>query len=408
MTIRGQCSLLVVDARNALYRHVHRALADGYNGSTAAEITEGELLKHLALSSLLSLVEELAQTAQERQAANILLVEDTGTPPWRFRLCPEYKQHRLKKERKEGSEERKQHARTIVNGLMAKGSWALFWGLLGICTVRAAGEACEADDIIARIVRDLAPQTGYDLSFIHSSDHDLFQLLSPSVIQLCPRAASVGQSEWTAARLTREFGVAPKDWTFWKALVGDKSDGIPGVGGLGEVRARLLFSCFGSSEAIWEALQDGSFESKILAHEVVRGPTLPLWAKRLQQEAIQGTVLQTQAVVTLVPPEQERLLFSQIATLEECTLSQSLEAHDRVDRALGVLAEKLLGVRDVSRRRCSSVGNAFIARQILRQTDEGRPYSKTITIPLVAMQERRVQRGASLFTTNEGKESTGE
>lgn len=88
----------------------------------------------------------------------------------------------------------------------------------------------EADDIIASVVNNL--KDGHE-AIIVSSDHDLYQLLSPTVTIWNPHKGKA----ITANSFSREYGVEPIQWVDVKAIAGCSSDNIPGIKGVGEKTA---------------------------------------------------------------------------------------------------------------------------------------------------------------------------
>jgi DNA polymerase-1 len=87
-----------------------------------------------------------------------------------------------------------------------------------------AQDGYEADDLIAALCRSVRI-----VKVIVSSDTDLYQLLGPTtVIYNLGRKAG-----YTARDFMAEYGVTPVQWVEVKSLVGDSSDGIDGVPGVG-------------------------------------------------------------------------------------------------------------------------------------------------------------------------------
>lgn len=105
----------------------------------------------------------------------------------------------------------------------------------GVDTFRISG--VEGDDIIGvltDIIRTSAPDSRI---LIVSTDKDLYQLLDPQTMLYDP----VKKSLYTDSDFTSEFKMPPARWPELRALIGDASDSIPGVPGIGIVRAiRLL------------------------------------------------------------------------------------------------------------------------------------------------------------------------
>lgn len=92
----------------------------------------------------------------------------------------------------------------------------------------------EADDVIARVIQDY-PEKKH---IIISSDHDLYQLLSPTVSMYNPRSQEIT----TYKEFCKEWGVEPTQWVDVKAIAGCVSDSIPGVKGVGELSAAKFIS----------------------------------------------------------------------------------------------------------------------------------------------------------------------
>jgi DNA polymerase-1 len=101
----------------------------------------------------------------------------------------------------------------------------------------------EADDVIATLVAHVGPDA--DVRII-STDKDLMQLVNERV-QLVD---SVKDLRYGPAEVEARFGVPPNRLLDLRALVGDPSDNIPGVKGIGEKGAAKLITEFGSLEAL--------------------------------------------------------------------------------------------------------------------------------------------------------------
>jgi len=101
----------------------------------------------------------------------------------------------------------------------------------------------EADDVIATLV-ETAPE-GAEVCIV-STDKDLMQLVRPGVELL----DGVKGRRIDSAAVEERFGVPPNQLLDMRALVGDPSDNIPGVKGIGEKGAAKLIREFGSLERI--------------------------------------------------------------------------------------------------------------------------------------------------------------
>src|SRR6266545_726399 len=105
-------------------------------------------------------------------------------------------------------------------------------------------EGVEADDVIATLV-ERARARDWDV-VIYSGDKDLMTLVDDHVVVI----DSMRQITYDAAGVEKKFGVAPALVSEFLSLVGDTSDNIPGVSGIGPVTAARLLGQYGSVDAI--------------------------------------------------------------------------------------------------------------------------------------------------------------
>ncbi|BAL81042.1 DNA polymerase I [Caldisericum exile] len=109
-------------------------------------------------------------------------------------------------------------------------------------------EGFEADDIIATFVEKLKK---FELEIlILSSDFDLAQLIQKNVKLLITRKGVTKIEVYDEERFVKEFGFEPTHLVDYKALLGDVSDNIEGVKGIGEKTASKLISEFKNVEDI--------------------------------------------------------------------------------------------------------------------------------------------------------------
>ncbi len=113
-------------------------------------------------------------------------------------------------------------------------------------------EGYEADDILGTLAAMAEAETEDCCAYLLTGDKDSLQLISPRVHVLL-----AGNNETTdmdeAAFLTK-YGVRPDQFVDVKALMGDSSDNIPGVPGIGEKTALKLIATHGSLDGIYETL----------------------------------------------------------------------------------------------------------------------------------------------------------
>src|SRR5512138_2216304 len=110
-------------------------------------------------------------------------------------------------------------------------------------------EGYEADDVLGSIARNVA-QEGLAVKII-TGDRDLLQLVNERTTVYL---AGDDQNYITDEDVVKKLGVRPAQVVDYKALVGDKSDNIPGVNGIGEKTAIALIQKFGTLDGIYENL----------------------------------------------------------------------------------------------------------------------------------------------------------
>ena len=108
----------------------------------------------------------------------------------------------------------------------------------------------EADDIIGTAVSK-AEELGFE-SFVITPDKDMNQLVNDNVKIIRPGKSTDEIVIFDTARVKEEFGFEPKQMIDYLALVGDASDNIPGVAGIGPKTATPLIQQYGSVEGIYE------------------------------------------------------------------------------------------------------------------------------------------------------------
>ena len=114
-------------------------------------------------------------------------------------------------------------------------------------------EGYEADDILGTLAAMAEADPEDCMAYLLTGDKDSLQLISPRVhVLLAGNAATTDTDE---AAFTEKYGVRPDQFVDVKALMGDSSDNIPGVPGIGEKTALKLISEFGSLDGIYAQLE---------------------------------------------------------------------------------------------------------------------------------------------------------
>ncbi len=213
-------TILLIDAYSQAYR--------AYHGMPALTNSRGEPVSVLyGMARFLLWLEE----AYPHQYGAVVF--DKGPPRKRLELLPEYKAQRPSM-----PDDLRAQLSSVREWLEAAG-----WPLL-------EEEGKEADDLIAAIVKAREQHPVY----IVSHDKDLGQLVDDTVIQLVPDkpGGKARLKEMTAAMIEEKFGIPPRRMVDYLALVGDSSDNIPGLPGVGPKTAVSLLQQFGDLDAMVE------------------------------------------------------------------------------------------------------------------------------------------------------------
>ncbi len=152
-------------------------------------------------------------------------------PSWRKKEFPDYKANRPERDPAAYDQ-----LRRVREKLEAEGVPTL------------AVEGFEADDLIATLACK-APGSGYYV-VIFTGDKDLCQLVQGNVTV---QSVNGKQPLYDREAVKQKFGVYPERLGDWLALVGDKSDNVPGLPGCGEVNASRLLNELGSLENMFAA-----------------------------------------------------------------------------------------------------------------------------------------------------------
>ncbi len=208
--------VVLIDGTNALYRAFFAPMAD-------LRAPDGTPTK-----AVLVFTNMLLKTLREEQPDFCVVVFDARGKTFRHEAYPEYKAGR--DAQPEDLTAQMPLAREIVD--------ALELPTLVIPDF-------EADDVIATLVRQ-APKKA-QVSVV-STDKDLMQLVTDRVQLL----DGIRDRRYTPGEVEKRFGVPPEKVLDVRALVGDKSDNIPGVKGIGEKGAAKLIEEWGDLESVLE------------------------------------------------------------------------------------------------------------------------------------------------------------
>lgn len=181
----------------------------------------------------------LLKLEQSEKPDEIAVAFDLRAPTFRHKMYEGYKAQR------KGMPEELADQMPLLKELLAD------LGYVEVCK-----EGYEADDILGTLAAAAAKRG--DECLLATGDRDSLQLVEPGVTVLLT-TTQMGRGETTRmdeAAIYEKYGVAPKQLIETKALMGDSSDNIPGVPGVGEKTAFALIQKFGNVEEVYKNIED--------------------------------------------------------------------------------------------------------------------------------------------------------
>ncbi len=211
-------------------------LVDGFNLAYRCFFAVPELTRAdgFPTNAVHGWVKSLWRLADQEKPAATLVFFDLGGAQDRLALHPEYKA------------QREAMPAALVTQLPCIKAVTRAMGLVGI-----EKDGVESDDLLASQAVHLAA-AGHDVVIV-SSDKDFAQIVGDHITILLPPPSANPKLGWRAmdaAGVREKFGVPPAKIPDFLALVGDSSDNIPGIEGVGPKTAARWLDHFGSVEGV--------------------------------------------------------------------------------------------------------------------------------------------------------------
>jgi len=181
---------------------------------------------------------------KDYEARRIVVAMDTIGPTHRHELYPEYKATR------EAAPESLHAQVSIIRDIL---------GCLGVPVFSVEGY--EADDVIGSMA-EICRREGRSCSLV-SADKDLMQLVDENVRMLRPKRGG-GFQEIGPEQVLEEKGIRPEQMVDYLALIGDSSDNIRGVDGIGGKTAASLLAKWGSLDSIYRNIDGAAKGARLL------------------------------------------------------------------------------------------------------------------------------------------------
>lgn len=115
-------------------------------------------------------------------------------------------------------------------------------------------EGYEADDIIGTMSRAANEQGVH--AILVTGDRDYLQLITPDTHVYLTKKGITEMALYDEAKMKEEYGITPMQMIEVKGLMGDKSDNIPGIPGIGEKKALSYIQDYGSIEGLYEHIDE--------------------------------------------------------------------------------------------------------------------------------------------------------
>ena len=215
INLQSRCA--IIDGHSLMYRAFH-----------ALPLMDADGVYTNALHGFLSM---LFRMIREYHPEYCVVAFDEHGPTFRNDVYPEYKAGRAPM-----PEELRPQFPLIKEILQA----------MGIGVISLPG--FEADDLLGTVARQANAR---DIeAMLVTGDRDALQLVSENTSLLFTRKGISETALFTPGNIKEYFGFTPEQVTDWKGLMGDSSDNIPGIPGVGEKTAVKLLETYGSLENV--------------------------------------------------------------------------------------------------------------------------------------------------------------
>ena len=220
---KNQPTLLLIDGHSLAFRAFYALNPDNFKNQQGQHTNA----VHGFISMMLSILESEKPT-------HLCVAFDVSRESFRTKEYPEYKATRG-----ETPEEFIGQTELLVEALAA----------MRITSV--SREDYEADDLIASLAQQ-GEQEGFRVLIV-SGDRDTFQLISDATTILYPVKGVMNLARMDDAAVTEKYGVSAKQYQDLAALVGETSDNLPGIPGVGPKTAAKWLQQYGSLDAILQS-----------------------------------------------------------------------------------------------------------------------------------------------------------
>jgi DNA polymerase I len=193
--------------------------------------------KGVNTSAIYGFVTSLMRILEEENPDHVAVVFDTPEPTFRHKRFPAYKATRQKMPEDMASQ--LDMLKEVIRNF-------------NVPLLEVPG--FEADDVMGTLARRAERENV--LTFLVTGDKDFMQLISPLIAMYKPGKAGSDNEIVDASGVREKFGVSPDRVIEVLGLIGDKSDNVPGVPGIGEKTAIPLIQEYGSIASLYDHLEE--------------------------------------------------------------------------------------------------------------------------------------------------------
>ncbi|MDO4542936.1 MAG: DNA polymerase I [Clostridia bacterium] len=303
--------LIAIDGYSLMYR-AHYALADmtTRNGEPTGAL-------HGFCAMLLKLI--------ERKPDYIVVAFDTHGATFRHERYADYKA---------GRKPMPEELRTQIPKIKE------LLSIMGIKICELAGY--EADDILGTIA-GLCEEQGIETLLV-TGDRDVLQLITDRTQVLLTKRGITDTVLFDKAALNEKYGLTPAQMIDLKALMGDSSDNIPGVAGVGEKTAQKLITQYGSLEGVYSHMDEitGKLHERLKEHKAEA--ELSYWLGKIDNK----TPLALKISDCLFDPQAMSKARPRLLELELRSIASKLPESEKIEAEKAQTERKLIEINELS------------------------------------------------------------
>ncbi|MEO8168180.1 MAG: DNA polymerase I, partial [bacterium] len=257
----------------------------------------------------------------------------------------------------------------------------------------------EADDIIGTLA--LRAEKERVITFMVTGDKDFMQLITPYIKILRPGKGGDDPEVIDERHVLEKFGVAPGQVTDVLGLIGDKSDNVPGVSGIGEKTAIPLIQQYGSMEQLYENIEN--IGQRGVREKLIKNKELAFLSKKLVTIDTDVPVEIDFHKLKAAPPDTATLArmfgeleFRSLANKLGNVVQAVIETQVKPVDAISPLHENASDIRS-DEHEYSTITSAEALDRFLKQLKSAKIFSlQTVTTSAIAMQAEIIGLSFSL------------